>query len=172
MKSSESVPNIESKVYLIRGEKVLLGHDLAMLYEIPTNRLNQQVKRNVNRFPSDFMFVLSDQEFRILKSQFVTSSSNWGGSRTPPMAFTEQGVAMLSSVLNSDRAIEVNIAVMRTFVKLRKVLILDKAFEERIVQLEQKYDGQFKLVFDAIRELVSTHSIPRKRIIGLSQEDA
>ena len=165
------IRNIESKIYLIRGEKVLLGPDLAKLYQVPTKRLNEQVKRSLQRFPSDFMFVLSNQEVKILRSQFATSSSNWGGARTAPFAFTEQGVAMLSSVLNSDRAIEVNIAVMRAFVQLRKVLILDKQFENRIAHLEQKYDGQFKVVFDAIRELISTRSIPRKRIVGFGDED-
>src|SRR5258708_4891357 len=126
------VREIESKIFLIRGEKVLLSPDLAELYEVPNKRLGEQVRRNLKRFPLDFMFVLSDHEFRILKSHFATSSSEWGGSRKPPLAFTEQGVAMLSSVLNSDRAIEVNIAIMRAFVRLRKILNLDKEFENRI----------------------------------------
>ncbi|MGK5082051.1 ORF6N domain-containing protein [Bdellovibrionota bacterium FG-1] len=165
------VSEIESKIFLIRGEKILLGPDLAEVYEVPTKRLSEQVRRNLRRFPLDFMFILTDQEFRNLKSQFATSSSEWGGSRKPPMAFTEQGVAMLSTVLNSDRAIEVNIAIMRAFVRLRKVLILDKEFENRIAQIERKYDGRFKVVFEAIRELISTRSVPRKRIIGLGEPD-
>lgn len=165
------VSEIESKIFLIRGEKVLLGPDLAELYEVPTKRLGEQVRRNLKRFPSDFMFVLSDHEFKNLKSHFATSSSGWGGSRKPPLAFTEQGVAMLSTVLNSDRAIEVNIAIMRAFVRLRKVLNLDKEFENRIAQLERKYDGRFKAIFEAIRELMSTRQVPPKRIIGLGEPD-
>ncbi len=163
---------IESKIYLIRGEKVLLGPDLAKLYQVPTKRLNEQVKRSLKRFPSDFMFSLTDQEFMRLRSQFATSNVGRGGNRVPPFAFTEQGVAMLSSVLNSDRAVEVNVVIMRTFVRLRKVLNLDSEFEKRMLKLEAKYDGQFKLVFDAIRELMSSHTIPRKRIIGLSPPEA
>ena len=159
---------IESKIYLIRGEKVMLDQDLAELYQIPTMRLNEQVRRNIRRFPTDFMFPLSEQEFIILKSQFAISSSGWGGRRSPPLAFTEQGVAMLSAVLNSDRAIDVNLAIMRTFVKLRRVLKLSEEFENRISQLESKYDHGFKVIFDAIRELMSEHSVPLKRIIGLS----
>ena len=165
------VSEVESKIYIIRGEKVLLGPDLAKLYGVTTKRLNEQVKRNLKRFPADFMFILSEQEFRNLRSQIATSSSSWGGHRVPPFAFTEQGVAMLSSVLNSDCAIEVNIIVMRAFVRLRKALNLDKEFENRIAQLERKYDGQFKIVFDAIRELMSNHPVPRKRIIGLGDMD-
>jgi hypothetical protein len=171
-KMEMEVSEVESKIYLIRGEKVLLGPDLAKLYEVPTKRLNEQVKRNLKRFPPDFMFLLSDQEFTNLRSHFATSSSAWGGHRIPPYAFTEQGVAMLSTILNSERAIEVNIAIMRTFVRLRKVLNLDKEFEIRIAQLEKKHEGQFKLVFDAIRELMSTRPVPRKRIIGLGAPDA
>jgi hypothetical protein len=110
-----SLESIESKIYLIRGEKVLLDQDLAELYAVPTMRLNEQVKRNAGRFPEDFMFRLSNQEFTVLKSQFAISRLAWGGRRTLPLAFTEQGVAMLSAVLNSERAIDVNIAIMRAY---------------------------------------------------------
>ncbi len=161
--------NVASKIYLIRGQKVMLDFDLAELYQMPTKGLNQQVRRNHYRFPPDFMFSLTNQEVRNLKSQFVTSSLGWGGSRKPPLAFTEQGIAMLSSVLNSRRAIEVNIAIMRTFVQMKAVLISNSALEKRINELESKYDGQFQMVFDAIRELVSEHSVPQKRIIGLGE---
>jgi hypothetical protein len=168
MKPSEiSFSEIESKIFLIQGEKVLLDSDLAELYQIPTRRLNEQVRRNLKRFPRDFIFILSNQDLAILKSQFATSRLHWGGRRKPPMAFTEQGVAKLSSVLNSDRAIDVNIAIMRTFVKIREVLNSNQEFKKRLEALEAKYDGKFRLVFDAIKELLSTHAVPRKRVIGL-----
>jgi hypothetical protein len=155
--------DIESKIFQIRGEKVMLDQDLAQLYQVPTMRLNEQVKRNARRFPSDFMFQLSDQEFRILKSQFAISRSSWGGRRTPPLAFTEQGVAMLSAVLNSDRAIDVNIAIMRAFVRMRQVQGSNREFEKRMAELEAKYDGKFRQVFEAIKELLSSHAVPRKK---------
>lgn len=163
--------DVQSKIYLIRGHKVMLDFDLADLYQIPTFRLNEQVKRNVRRFPSDFMFSLSDQELRILISQFAISSSRWGGRRRPPLAFTEQGVAMLSSVLKSERAADVNIAIMRAFVRLRQILSSNQDLENKIATLEVKYDGKFKLVFDAIRELMSHHAVPRKRVVGLADEE-
>jgi hypothetical protein len=162
---------IESKIYLIRGQKVMLDFDLASLYEIPTPRLNQQVRRNLFRFPPDFMFPLTIQEFKNLKSQIVISSSGWGGRRTPPLAFTEQGIAMLSSVLNSRRAVSVNIAIMRTFVELKSVLVSNTELEKKIAALEEKYAGQFQVVFEAIREIVSKHSVPRKRVIGLGKKN-
>jgi hypothetical protein len=130
-------------------------------------QLNQQVKRNPNHFPSDFAFRLTNQELAILISQFVISSSGHGGRRKPPLAFTEQGVSMLSSVLKSERAAEVNVTIMRTFVKLRQVLNSNAELEKRFNELEAKYDGKFRIVFDAIRELISEKSVPRKRIIGL-----
>jgi hypothetical protein len=164
METNEIVLNdIETKIYLIRGQKVMLDYDLAELYQVPTMHLNQQVKRNQKRFPPDFMFPLSDQELKNLISQFVISSPSWGGRRKPPLAFTEQGIAMLSSVLRSDRAIDVNVAIMRTFVHLRRVLNSNMELEKRITQLE----GQVKIVFDAIKKLSSQEPVPRKRIIGL-----
>lgn len=120
------------------------------------------------------MFVLSDQELRNLRSQFATSSLKWGGQRIPPFAFTEQGIAMLSTVLNSDRAIGVNITIMRAFVQMRRVLISNKEFEMKLNELEAKYDHhdqQFKVVFDALRKLMSLQAVPRKRIVGLERED-
>ena len=172
MNSSKiELAGLESKIYLIRGQKVMLDFDLAELYQVQTIRLNQQVRRNMYRFPEDFMFVLTNQEFINLKSQIVISSSGWGGRRTPPLAFTEQGISMLSSVLNSRRAIEVNIAIMRTFVQLKLVLTSNSELEKRLSELELQCEGKFTLVFDAIRELMSAHAVPMKRIIGLGKKD-
>jgi len=161
---------VESKIYLIRGHKVMLDHDLAELYEVPTKRINEQVKRNPKRFPVDFMFPLTDQEVTILKSQNATSRLSWGGRRKSTIAFTEQGIAMLSSVLTSDRAAEVNVAIMRTFVSLREVLKSDDDLKKRLLELETRCEGKFKIIFEAIHEIMSNREVPRKRIIGLSSE--
>jgi hypothetical protein len=150
------------KIYLIRNTKVMLDRDLAELYRVETKVLKQAVKRNLKRFPDDFMFVLSKQEFTDLRSQIVTSS--WGGIRYAPMAFTEQGVAMLASVLNSPRAVQVNIEIVRTFVRLRKVLSSHVDLARKLAALENKYDEQFKVVFDAIRALMAPAEKPRKKI--------
>jgi len=159
---------IEKKILLLHDQKVMLDADLAELYGVPTKVLKQSVKRNIKRFPSDFMFFLTYQEVRNLRSQFVTSSSsNWGGTRFSPMAFTEQGVAMLSSVLNSERAIEVNILIMRAFVKLREMVASHKELSRRLDDLEKKYDANFRVVFEAIRELMKPPKlpvIPKKKI--------
>jgi hypothetical protein len=161
------------KIFLIRGQKVLLDSDLAELYGVPTFRLNEQVKRNVKRFPADFMFQLTQGEFENLRSrlgasnltsQIAISSSSWGGRRHLPYAFTEQGVAMLSSVLNSERAIQVNIAIMRVFVKLRRILAAHKGLSRKLEELEKRYDAQFKAVFDAIRQLMEAPEKSRRRI--------
>ncbi|MGE4105640.1 MAG: ORF6N domain-containing protein [Bacteriovoracia bacterium] len=163
MDSASPPVSVEPKIYRIRGLSVMLDHDLADLYQIPTGQLNQQVKRNPARFPGDFMFTLSNAEFAILRSQNVTSSHGHGGRRRSPLAFTEQGVAMLSSVLSSPRAIEVNVLIMRTFVKLRESLLTDQELARQIAALEQKYskhDRQFQVVFDAIKDLIA----------GLSEE--
>ena len=160
---------IESKIYLIRGHKVLLDSDLAMLYGVSTKALNQAVRRNIQRFLVDFMFQVSEIEHKYLRSQFVTSSLGWGGKRKPPLVFTEYGVAMLSSVLNSEQSIQVNIAIMRAFGKLREILSTNKELAEKFNKLESKYDHQFKTIFDAIREIMSHHSVPRRRIIGLNE---
>ena len=162
---------IESKIYLIRGEKVMLDYDLAELYQVPTKRLKEQVKRNQGRFPSDFMFQLTENEGESLRSQFATSKTGRGGSRVLPVAFTEHGIAMLSSVLNSERAVEVNIAVIRSFIRLRQVLNSNQEIAKRITDLELKCEGRFKTIFEAIRELMSERSVPRKRIIGLSKRE-
>jgi len=146
------IERIQKCIYLIRGRKVLLDSDLARLYGVETKVLNQAAARHRRRFPSDFMFRLSKEEFNNLRSQIVTSS--WGGRRYPPYAFTEQGVAMLSSVLQSSRAIEVNIAIMRTFVKLREILARNAALRRKIEALERRYDEQFKLVFKVLSEMV------------------
>lgn len=160
---------IEKSILLIRGGKVLLDADLAELYSVETKVLNQAVKRNVSRFPADFMFQLSQEEFDTLKSQFVTSS--WGGRRRPPYAFTEQGVAMLSSVLRSDRAVGVNIEIIRAFVRLRQMLAGNAALSRKLNALEKKYDEQFRVVFDAIRQLMIPPKTQSKRgRIGFGRE--
>lgn len=141
----------------------MLDQDLADLYSVATRVLVQAVKRNIERFPSDFMFRLTDQEFKDLRSQSVISST-WGGRRYPPYAFTEQGVAMLSSVLKSQRAIQANIEIMRGFVRLRRMLAESAELARRLDELEKKYDAQFKLVFEAIRELMAPPESPKDRI--------
>lgn len=144
----------------------MLGADLAALYEVETKALIQAVKRNIDRFPDDFMFQLTKQEVSNLKSQIVTSS--WGGRRYPPYAFTEQGVAMLSSVLRSKRAIRVNVEIMRVFVRIREMLAGHEDLARKLVALERKYDTQFKVVFDAIRELMKPPEPRKKRSIGFA----
>jgi hypothetical protein len=152
---------IERCIYLIRGQKVMLSMDLARLYGVEPRSLVQAVKRNRERFPSDFMFQLAPQDVTNLKSQFVISS--WGGSRSLPYAFTEQGVAMLSSVLNSPRAIEVNIAIMRAFVRLREFLLSQAKLAKRLRHLEQEVASHGKAIgalFDAMQEMGTVHSEP------------
>lgn len=161
--------SIESSILLVRGEKVLLDESLARLYGVETRVLVQSVKRNIDRFPGDFMFQLSREEFSDLKSQSVMSS--WGGRRTPPYAFTEQGVAMLSSVLRSKRAVQVNIEIMSTFVRLRKMLESHEQLADKLAALERKYDRQFRAVFDAIREIMAPEPPPKKRQIGFHAFD-
>ena len=156
---------IELKILLINGQKVLLDHDLAALYGVPTKRLNEQVRRNLKRFPADFMYQLSREEFESLRSHFATLKNSRGKHRKyMPYVFTEQGIAMLSSILNSERAIEVNIQIMRTFVKLREVMASHKDLAGKLVDLEKKYDGQFQIVFEAIRQLIEIEGKPKKKI--------
>jgi hypothetical protein len=150
---------IEREIYLIRGHKVMLDSNLAQLYAVPTKRLNEQVRRNLRRFPADFMFQLTDEEVSPLRSQIATSKR--GGRRYLPYAFTEQGVAMLSTVLNSERAIEVNILIMRAFVRLRGMISSHKDLARRLDALEKKYDARFRVVFDAIRELMRPPERPK-----------
>ena len=162
--SNTNLISIEKSIYLIRGEKVMLDRDLAALYGVPTHALKQAVRRNKDRFPPDFMFVLDSTEFANWRSQFVISKADRSGLRHPPMAFTEQGVAMLSSVLRSKRAVKVNIEIMRAFVKLRQMLASNAELAHRLEELESKYDEQFKVVFDAIRQLMATPVRDRKPI--------
>jgi hypothetical protein len=171
VKSLIPVEIIERKIFLIQGHKVMLDSDLAELYGVEAKRLNEQVKRNINRFPSDFMFQLSEDDYLALRSQIATLKPGRGGHRKYfPYAFTEQGVAMLSSVLNSDRAIEVNILIMRSFVKLREMISTHKDLAKKLEGLEQKYDSQFKMVFDAIRQLMAPPDPKKKRAIGFGRE--
>ena len=155
---------IEKAIYLIRGEKVMLDRDLASLYEVETGALNRAVKRNLQRFPPDFMFQLTTQESDFLRCQIGISKRGRGGRRFLPYVFTEQGVAMLSSVLNSERAILVNVEIMRAFVKLRQMLASNAELSRRLDDLESKYDKQFRGVFDAIRQLMATPARGRKQI--------
>ncbi len=150
-------------ILVLRGERVLLDSDLAALYGVETRALVQAVKRNAGRFPDDFMFQLTAQEWADLKSQTVISSS-WGGRRIPPYAFTELGVAMLSSVLNSERAIQANIAIMRAFTQLRSMLASHSDLARKLEALEKKYDGQFRVVFQALRDLMEPPLPPKKPI--------
>lgn len=159
--------DIENRIFLIRGHKVMLSHHLAEMYGVATKILTRAVRRNRDRFPADFMFQLTQEEFQILKRQFGTSS--WGGARRAnPYAFTEQGVAMLSSVLRSKRAVLVNIEIMRAFVKLRQILSSHADLARKFDSLEKKYDAQFKVVFDAIRQLMAPPE-NRKRPIGFGR---
>ena len=156
---------IASKIYFLRGEKVLLDSDVAVLYKVETKRLKEAVRRNAARFPNDFMFELKAKEWLLLRTQIASLEGKGKYSKYPPFAFTEQGVAMLAGLLNSQRAIETNIAIMRTFVALRKWMQSNKDLAEKIRQLENKYDQQFKVVFDAIRQLIQQET-KKMRTIG------
>jgi hypothetical protein len=158
---------IRQSIFFIRGQKVILDAHLAELYAVETRVLIQAVRRNASRFPRDFMFQLTKREFANLRSQIVISSL-WGGRRSAPYAFTEQGVAMLSSVLHSKRAIAVNVEIMRTFVELRRLVSDHVDLAQRISELEKRYDGQFQVVFDAIRTLITPREKPQRRIGYLS----
>ena len=142
----------------------MLDADLARLYGVDTRALNRAVRRNAKRFPSDFMFLLVSEEVTNLKCQIGTSSLGWGGRRKPVMAFTEQGVAMLSSVLRSDRAADVNIAIMRTFVRLRKMMDSNRELARKIAEMEKRYDEQFGAVFQAIQQMIAEEEAPRRKI--------
>lgn len=166
MSNTDLMPSerIERAIYLIRGEKVMLDRDLALLYDVETKVLNRAVKRNLQRFPLDFMFQLTPEEADSLRCQIGASKKGRGGRRYLPYVFTEQGVAMLSSVLNSERAILVNIEIMRAFVKLRQILASHTELSRRLDELESKYDKQLRVVFDAIRRLTATPFRDRKQI--------
>jgi len=166
------VETVTSSIILIRGHKVLLDHDLAALYGVETKSLNLAVRRNPDRFPPDFMFQLSADEFEKLRTHLGIAQAGRGGRRTPPYAFTEQGVAMLSSVLNSERAVQVNIAIMRAFVQMRELAASNRELARQLDALEKKYDKhdqQFMVVFDAIRNLMTSPE-PKKRKIGFKGE--
>ena len=162
--SLKEVKTIENKILLFRGKKVMLDRDLATLYRVETGQLKRAVRRNINRFPDDFMFELTKKEFKNWRCQFGTSNDKMG-LRYVPMVFTEQGVAMLSSILNSERAIMVNIQIMRTFTKLREILATHKDLQRKIETLGRKYkqhDQKFKIVFEAIRQLLEPPPVPGK----------
>ena len=164
--SSPELPigtRVEGAILAIRGHRILLDADLAPLYGVSVKALNQAVRRNKLRFPDDFMFQLTADEAKNLRSQIVTSSS-WGGRRYLPLAFTEQGVAMLSSVLRTEQAALVNVEIMRTFVRLRQLLQQNAELVGKLNALERKYDAQFRVVFDAIRELMTPPVKPRRGI--------
>lgn len=163
---------IESKILMIRGEKVMLDSDLAKLYGVETGQMNRAVRRNLARFPSDFMFQLTPKEAANLRCQIgISSSAAHGGRRYLPRAFTEQGVAMLASVLNSERAALVNIAIVRAFVRLRRILASHEGLARKLAELERKYDAQFRVVFDAIKALMDPPEPERKGRIGFRPEE-
>ena len=163
METHLPIETIQRSIYVVRGQKVMLDSELAILYGVETKTLVRAVKRNQDRFPEDFMFQLQDPEWENLRYQIGTSSS-WGGRRFAPYVFTEQGVAMLSSVLNSARAVQVNIGIMRAFVKLRQMLASNAELARKLAAMEKKYDAQFKVVFDAIRQLMSPPEKPKREI--------
>jgi len=169
-----SLSKIESMIYLIRGHKVVLDSDLATLYGVEIKRLNEQVKRNQERFPDDFMFQLSIQECDILRSQFATFNSSLGSRKYLPFVFTENGVAMLSSVLHSKRAIQVNISIMRIFTKLRSFLMLEGNLSSRMGKLEEATNKMFRIVFerlDTIEDIVIPKLPAHRKKIGLKVEE-
>jgi len=163
-KTVTALARIDRTIRRVRGHNVMLDADLAALYGVETRELVQAVTRNADRFPADFMFQLTLQEANVLRSQIVISKTGRGGRRTRPYAFTEQGVAMLSSVLRSRRAVRVNIEIMRAFVRLRRALESHTDLARKLDALEEKYDAQFSVVFEAIRELMAPPRVPRKRI--------
>ncbi len=159
-----AAPEIAERILVVRGQRVMLDRDLAALYGVATSALNQAVARNAKRFPAEFMFRLTPTEFRVLKSQSVTAKRNRGGTRQLPLVFTEHGVAMLASVLRSDRAISVNVEIIRAFIRLRRLEREHGDLALRIDELEARYDARFKSVFDAIRALMQPTAAPRRPI--------
>jgi hypothetical protein len=160
-----TLEEIAAQIFFLRGQRVMLDHDLSKLYGVPTKVLCQAVKRNIKRFPEDFMYLLTRKEDAILRSQIVTSS--WGGRRYLPSAFTEQGVAMLSSVLKSQRAIEVNIRIMRAFVRFKEFLLAHKEIAQKLEKLASKverHDKEINTIFNAIRQLIQTSEKPQRMI--------
>jgi hypothetical protein len=177
-KNTIAIPDevVMNKIYLIRGQKVMLDKDLSELYGVETKRLNEQVKRNIDRFPEDFMFQLTNQEFTNLKSQFATSS--WGGRRTLPLAFTEHGVLMLSSILNSERAIKVNIQIMRIYTRIRQMILANNEILQRLDKIEHKlaeHDNQILVIFEYLKQLEQAKQSeleqePRKIVKGYRKD--
>lgn len=163
-----SPQSIQEKIYFVRGHRIMLDYDLASLYEVQVKAFNQAIRRNLERFPDDFMFQLTDEEFSFLRSQIVTLEKQGRGkhSKYNPLAFTEQGVAMLSSVLRSKTAIQVNVEIIRAFVSLKRALEGNHELAKKLRELERKYDAQFKIVFDAIRKLMLPPPTHSKRPIG------
>ena len=169
MPNTISVDTVATKILLIRGKRVMLDRDIAKLYEVETSQLTRQVRRNIDRFPVDFMFQLTRDELQNLMCQIGISS--WGGTRKLPYAFTEQGIAMLSGVLHSKRAIHVNIQIMRAFTQLRRMLLTNQNLRRKIEAMEKKYDKQFVIVFKAIKQLLEPPSEKEKKIIGFRVYD-
>ena len=161
---SVPIEKITGKIYLIRGQKVMLDRDLAELYQVETKQLKRAVRRNIDRFPADFMFELTKAELENWRCQFGTSKSETKGLRYKPLAFTEQGVAMLSSILRSKRAVQVNIQIMLAFNQLRKMIVSHKDLKRKIEAMEKKYDEQFRIVFEAITQLIEEDEKPKKKI--------
>ena len=170
-KSLIPVERIEKSILFIRSQRVMLDADLAELYGVETRILVRNVKRNIERFPKDFMFQLTKEEDDLLISQFGISKKGRGGRRYLPYVFTEQGIAMLSSVLNSKRAIQVNVEIMRAFIRMRQLLASQKGLMEKILAMEKKYDEKFKLVFKAIYQLMEEEEKPKRRIGFTTKDD-
>jgi hypothetical protein len=164
---------IEKMIYVIRGQRVMLDSDLANLYQVETKQLNRQVRRNILRFPDDFMFQLAAEEYEVLKRQFGTSKSGSGGKQKLPLVFTENGVAMLSGILNSERAILVNIAIMRIFTRLRSFLLLEQELKKEIKDLKQETSNMFKIVFERLDSIEdATPALnPNRKKIGIKVKD-
>lgn len=162
------IENITGLIYLIRGQRVMLDRDIAELYGVETKRLKEQVKRNIERFPEDFMFELSTKEYENLRSHFATSS--WGGTRYIPMAFTEHGILMISSVLKNDKAVQVNIQIMRAFMKMRQMIFDNAELRKQIDELRADTDGKFRIVFETLDQLLFIENKPKKKIGFMAKE--
>ena len=162
------IENITGLIYLIRGQRVMLDRDIAELYGVETKRLKEQVKRNIERFPEDFMFELSTREYGNLRSHFATSS--WGGTRYIPMAFTEHGILMISSVLKNDKAVQVNIQIMRAFMKMRQMIFDNAELRKQIDELKADTDGKFRIVFETLDQLLIIENKPKKKIGFMAKE--
>lgn len=161
---------VQNQIKVIRGRKVILDSDLAALYNVPTKRLNEQVRRNPDRFPEDFMFQLTEVEADSLRSQFATSNTPRGGRRYLPYAFTEHGALMAANVLNNQTAITVSLEIVRTFIRLRQILVVHQDLKRKVEALETKYDSQFRVVFDAVKQLITPPDSKRRRI-GIHNTD-